>query len=262
MTRYRAVVCYDGTSYFGFQRQSDSLDQPTIQAALETALSRISGSFVRISGAGRTDTGVHATGQVIAFDLEWRHGVEALVRAVNANLPAEIAVQQVEETNATFHPRFDALTRRYEYQVLNAKERNPLYTRLMWHVRGDLDLSKLNSAAHLIIGIHDFATFGNPTQGESTIREVQVSEWVSAPLPTLPTPTRLYRYQVEATGFLHHMVRVLVGMQIEVGLGRWSVEQFTDAFEAAERNEGRIMAPPQGLTLVRVTYPPATFDQD
>ena len=119
--RYRARVEYDGTAYFGFQRQWD--DQPTIQGELEAALERLCGNKVAVLGAGRTDSGVHAWGQVIAFDLEWRHGEAVLLRAINAHLPPDIALQSVEVAAATFHPRYAAQQRTYEYVILNSPNR-------------------------------------------------------------------------------------------------------------------------------------------
>lgn len=248
-TRYRAILAYDGTAYQGFQRLSH---EPTIQAEVERALAQVTGQQVRIIGAARTDTGVHAAGNVIAFDVNWRHEDWKLIKALNATLPTDIAVQGIERAEPGFHPRFDAKSREYEYTVYEAEHRHPLYAHSAWQVRGSLNVPHMNEAAAALIGEHDFATFGAPTQGNVTIRTVYHSAWQAERL----NPTaRWLHYQVEANGFLHHMVRVVVGAMIDVGLGRWSVVEFTDALRAAERSRARQMAPANGLTLTRVNYP-------
>ncbi len=247
MIRYRATVAYDGTAYQGFQRLTN---KRTVQGEIERALATVIGKAVRIIGSARTDTGVHAVGNVIAFDVEWRHADHKLIDALNAKLPTDIAVQSIERTKPTFHPRFDARSRMYEYAIYEAPHRNPLTARQMWQVRGPFDVDRMNEAAASLIGEHDFASVGAPTQGLVTIRAVYRSEWYAE---TFGAARRL-TYHVEANGFLHHMVRVLVGVMIDVGLGRWSVVEFTDAIQATDRNRVHQMAPPHGLTLIAVTY--------
>jgi tRNA pseudouridine38-40 synthase len=255
MARYRAIVAYDGTAYNGFQRQADGI--PTIQGAIEAALEAISGGFVRIKGAGRTDTGVHAAANVIAFDMEWRHAEDALLRALNVTLPMDIAIQRLERAAPDFHPRFDADSRTYRYVCYEAPVRNPLVERTAWHIhrRGAHDLAAMNEAAALIIGEHDFASFGNPTHGESTTRYVLRSAWHTERLAGITTEHRLLVYEVEANGFLHHMVRALVGTQVDVGSHQWTVADFAAAFAAKDRRRAKQTAPPNGLTLTDVRYP-------
>jgi tRNA pseudouridine38-40 synthase len=193
MTRYRATVAYDGTAYLGWQRQT--IDLPSVQATLEQALARISGQQVSVIGAGRTDTGVHATGQVIAFELEWTHGTMALLKAMNQQLPLDIALQDLT-IQTDFHPRFDALSRRYVYQVAARAERMPLWQRTAWQVKTSLDLEVMNRTAQCLVGRHDFATFGTPPKpGGSTIREVFQSQWTVLTLPE----GELLCYCIEAT---------------------------------------------------------------
>lgn len=244
MVRFRALIEYDGTAYYGFQRQR--ADQLTIQGALEQALGQVVGRPVMVTGAGRTDSGVHATGQVISFAVEWRHDVADLQRALNANLPADIAVLQLDETTATFHPRFDARRRAYAYYIYNAPVRSPLQRWRSWHVRQPLDLEKLNQAASCLVGVHDFATFGQPPQGESTVREVFAAHWERQGAFLL--------FFVEANAFLYRMVRSLVGSLQVVGNGRCSPEEFEAAFKACDRNRSGPAAPAHGLYLVSVTY--------
>ena len=246
------MIAYDGAMYQGFQRQA--IGVPSVQAAIEQALSTVTGQSLRILGAARTDTGVHAAGQVIAFDLteaQWPHGARTLLRALNAELPDDIAVQRLERTPAGFHPRFDATSRMYYYRVYEAEQRHPLHARTSWHVYGTLNIEAMNEVAGTLLGEHDFATFGAPTQGESTIRRVMRSEWTAE---ACGESARRLIYQIEANGFLQRMVRALVGEMVEIGLGKHTLAEFTDAFRAADRSRARGMAPPHGLTLLAVRY--------
>ena len=208
--RYRAQVEYDGTAYFGFQRQRE--EQPTIQGELEKAISRLSGQKVTVLGAGRTDSGVHAWGQVIAFDLEWRHDEDALLRAMNAHLPPDIAIQTVVVAAASFHPRYDARRRAYEYVIYNAPVRSAHRRQRAWQVSWPLDVERMNDAAAVLIGSHDFATFGQPPAGENTVRHVYRAEWQRQDTELI--------FFIEANAFLYRMVRSLVGTLVEVGNGK------------------------------------------
>lgn len=250
-TRYRATLAYDGTAYQGFQRQAEGI--PTIQAAVEQALRRVTRQDVTVIGAGRTDSGVHARGQVIAFDAEWRHTNADLLRALNALLPDDIAVQDICQQPG-FHPRFDALSRRYSYTVIEASQPQPLLRLQSWRVWGVLDTEAMQTAAALLLGKHDFATFGQPPQGTNTVREVHYSGWTAHPADY----GRKLVYEVEANAFMHHMVRRIVGMLIEVGLGALPVAGFEQAFRAADLAQAGMIAPPQGLVLEKVRYPGET----
>lgn len=243
---YRATVQYDGTAYYGFQRQRRGVQ--SIQAELEQALTRITGQTARIVGAGRTDTGVHALGQVVGFTIEWpsRHGVDALLRALNANLPHDIAVTELVETHPGFHPRYDARRRTYEYYILNVPLRQPLMRYRAWQVSQPLDLASMNVAAALLIGAHDFATFGRPTVGDSTVREVFTAEW--------RRDGDLLVFRICANAFLHRMVRSVVGSLREVGCGKWSVDDFAAAMASRQRKRSATSAPAHGLYLVSVEY--------
>lgn len=242
--RYRALVEYDGTDYFGFQRQLEEF--PTIQGELEKALAQLSGIPLTVTGAGRTDTGVHALGQVISFDLNWRHGEGALQNALNANLPADIAVLELHEAQPEFHPRFDAKRRAYKYTIYNAAMRSPIRRRQSWHVRRPLNVDLMNQAAAKLLGVHDFATFGRPPQGTNTIREVFQAFWQAKP-PYL-------EFTIQANAFLYRMVRSLVGSMKLVGDSSWRLSDFVDAFSKCDRSLCGMTAPPNGLFLVEVTY--------
>jgi tRNA pseudouridine38-40 synthase len=242
--RYRATVEYDGAGYFGFQRQA--MEQPTIQSELERALEVIVDHPVPVIGAGRTDSGVHARGQVISFDLAWAHGVEALQRAVNANLPPAIALLEVSEAAADFHPRFDARRRSYVYYIYNAPVRSPLRHMRCWHLSQALQLAPMNEAAAFLVGEHDFATFGQAPQGENTVRIVFRAQW--------ERQGPLLLFTIEGNAFLQRMVRSIVGSLRLVGDGRWTVADFVAAFHAHDRGRAGQTAPPDGLYLTAVSY--------
>lgn len=248
MTRFRATLAYDGTAYCGYQIQPDL---PTIQATVESALEQILKQRTPIVAAGRTDTGVHATGQVIAFDAEWNHDCSSLLRAINSKLPDDIALQDITP-QPEFHPRFDALSRTYRYQIAVIDVRQPLLAKRAWQMRNKLDVVVMQRAANLTIGEHDFAAFGNPPQGNNTVRSVFRSTWQTEMTPY----GEKFIYEVEATAFLHHMVRRLVGLQVAVGSGKISLELFEQVFHSRDLSQNKWMAPPQGLTLINVKYPP------
>ena len=245
MPYFRATVEYDGTDFFGFQVQAD---HPTVQGALEQVLARLTGEAVRVLAAGRTDAGVHARGQVIAFRCDWRHESADLMRAMNALLPETIAVLDLEEAPDTFHPRYSARSREYRYFVHNRPVRSPLRSRFSLHVPEPLDVEAMNRAAAHIVGAHDFATFGDPPAGDVTVREVYRSEWLREGDSLV--------YIVEANAFLRRMVRTLVTGLLWVGQGRWQVADFLAALEARDRAACPPPALPNGLCLWRVTYEP------
>lgn len=243
---YRATVQYDGTAYYGFQRQRAGV--PTVQAALESALAQIAGRPNTVVGAGRTDTGVHALGQVISFTIDWstRHGDDALLRALNANLPRDVVVLAVAEAPPGFHARFSARKRTYRYRVHNAVMWDPFRRDRVWHVSQPLDVAAMDEAARLLVGEHDFATFGRAPVGDNTVRVVHSARWRREGDEVC--------FDISANAFLNRMVRSLVGSIKEVGTGNWDLEAFAAAFRAADRAQSATAAPPQGLYLVAVEY--------
>lgn len=245
--RYRATLSYDGSAYQGFQRQSGNT--PTVQWAVECALKHITHQEVTILGAGRTDTGVHAAGQVISFDVDWQYDDATLLRALNAVLPDDIALQDIRQHEG-FHPRYDALSRQYVYTVIHAPQRQPLWIGRAWYIYKPLNLEMLNQTAAALIGQHDFAAFGKPPQGSNTVREVFVSQWEREQQAHIT----IYRYTIEATAFLYHMVRRIVAVQVEVGKQRMSFDKFMAIFRSADITRNKLMAPPQGLILEKVRY--------
>lgn len=258
-----AQVAYDGTDFCGFQLQRRV---PTIQGALEDALLAVTKRPVRIHGAGRTDTGVHARGQVIAALVPWRHSVGDLQRAWNAYLPKTVAIRKLQLAPDGFHPRFSALERTYRYTVVetsaagdpSAPRRSPLTDRFAFYVTRRLDLAAMNEAARLMVGEHDFATFGQAPQGENTVRQVYQAEWhlLETRLPSLSAyPGRPIVFTICANAFLYQMVRNLVGTLLEIGFGRRQPAAMMTALALRDRSKSAPPAAPTGLVLEKIRYP-------
>ncbi|MBI3957307.1 MAG: tRNA pseudouridine(38-40) synthase TruA [Chloroflexi bacterium] len=256
-----ALVAYDGTEFSGFQVQANAR---TVQGALEAGLERLTGHFCRIHGSGRTDTGVHAHGQVIGFTLPWKHSLDALCQGWNRYLPEAIVVRQVVEAPAGFHPRFSATARTYRYTVyhpvagaLENVRRFPLFERFALVEKSSLDVGAMNQAAALLVGEHDFATFGQPAQGESTQRRIEELYWSAetGSLVRLDSP-QLQRLVLTTTanGFLRRMVRNLTGTLLEVGRGTWQLADVSAALAAMDRSRSAPPVLPNGLVLERVDY--------
>ncbi len=200
-------------------------------------------------GAGRTDSGVHASGQVIAFELEWAHGAGALTRALNANLPRAIAAQNVSECAADFHPRFSARGRRYRYSIYNAPIRSPLRERFAWQVWPALEAAAMQAASQCLIGRRDFGTFGtSPEPGGHTARTVREARWEKL------DGGQTLNFYIEADAFLYRMVRSIVGTLKMVGTGEMTAADFEAAVDAADRSRAGTPAPPNGLCLIEVIY--------
>jgi tRNA pseudouridine38-40 synthase len=240
---FRATVAYDGTDFLGFQLQANGR---TIQGVLESALAQVAQATVRVIGAGRTDSGVHARGQVIAFRTAWRHPVEDLQRALNAVLPPDVVVLDLGLAAEGWHPRFSALRRQYRYTVLNQPWRSPLERRYAHHVAQPLDLRSLQTGSDMLVGVHDFAAFGQPTQGESTVREVFDACWQQ--------DGKWFTFDVVGNAFLRGMVRCLVGSLLQVGAGFWPVERVAEVLESRDRALAAPPAPACGLCLMQVEY--------
>lgn len=261
-----ALVAYDGTDFYGFQSQADV---PTVQDALEAALDRFCRREGRVVGAGRTDRGVHASGQVVRASMLWKHSFGDLERAWNAHLPPSIAVRCVREAPEGFHPRFDAISRTYQYLVwwqqapngFPPLRRSPLTDRFALLETRPLDVAAMNQAASYLLGQHDFATFGQaPQEGESTERRVTAAFWrMKESEVLLPNayPGRWLVFTITANAFLRQMVRTIVGTLLAVGKGEIPAEAVKQMLDARDRSCASPPAPPQGLILERVTYPSA-----
>jgi tRNA pseudouridine38-40 synthase len=244
MARYQIIIAYDGTSFFGSQRQAKSR---TVQSELENALTRLGWQEKSVLLAGRTDAGVHASGQVASFALEWNHPLEELVKALNGNLPRDMAVSAVKVVLDDFHPRFDATSRCYRYRLFCQPLRDPLRERYAWRIWPMMDKIALERAAKLFLGKHDFAAFGTPPRpGSSSMRTVMKAEWRFLGDECV--------FEVQADAFLYRMVRNLVHVQVAVGQGRVPAQVIADALEGRPQGVPGGLAPANGLTLVKVFY--------
>lgn len=260
MRRVAGLIAYDGTDFHGFQVQRQA---PTVQGALEEALADLTGASCRLSGAGRTDTGVHARGQVIAVELDWKHSLSALREAWNQRLPASILIQRLSEAPQGFHPRFSAAERTYRYTMwtpaadCQGARRFPLLDRFALVLPRRPELEAMNKAAGSLIGTHDFATFGQAPQGENTVRRIAslYAEWVKESLPALE-PFALDRLvlTITANAFLRRMARNLAASLLAIGLGEWQAEDLAAALRAKDRSRSAPPLPPNGLVLERVQY--------
>jgi tRNA pseudouridine38-40 synthase len=242
--RYRAVVGYDGTDFLGYQLQAQGR---TVQGEIEKTLKKVTQVDIRIDGAGRTDAGVHATGQVIAFNASWKHSLEDFQRALNALLPADIVISDLQLVEITFQPRFQAVSRTYQYTIINQPWPSVLERRYTYHVRNPLDVAAMRQASQFLVGAHDFASFGKPPQGENTVRQVMSADWFTA-------GTRLI-FEITANAFLYRMVRTIVGTLVQVGLGQLAPLEIKDILAASDLTQSAPPAPAHGLCLVRVSYP-------
>ncbi len=244
MRNIRARVEYDGTDYFGSQYQPD---RPTIQGELQKALNCILGEVVVIYAAGRTDTGVHAVGQVINFRTQSRIPAERVPAAMNSLLPKTISVVHAEEADESFHARYSARSRLYRYTVLNRSTRSALQERYSWHIAKPLDCGAMRRAAKSLVGVGDFAGFAcGDNEDCTTVRclmEVSVRK-----------RGERVEFWVRGNAFLRSMVRVIVGTLVEVGLGARSPGSVAEILRAGDRRLAGKTAPPQGLCLVEVEY--------
>lgn len=249
MARYQVILAYDGAGFQGSQRQAKGAgSRPrTVQGEVEKSLRKLGWTGNSIMMAGRTDTGVHATGQVAAFDMDWAHPDEQLLKALNAELPLDIAVKGLCTTSPDFHPRFDATSRRYLYQLFCEPIRDPLREKFAWRVWPALDENALKQTANLLIGTHHFASFGSPTTPKgTTVRTVTKAEWKKM-------PDGEWQFEVQADAFLYRMVRRLVFVQVSVAQGQCSSEEVQKALNEQSKLPAGL-APAHGLTLVEVTY--------
>lgn len=254
MPRYALSIEYDGTDFVGWQRQANG---PSVQAALEDAIFAFCGERVTVTGAGRTDSGVHALGQVCHIDLAKEHPVRTIANAVNFHLkPAPVAVTAVQVAEADFHARFSATSRHYLYRILNRPGPPTLDRDRVWHVPATLRAAAMHRAAQSFVGRHDFTTF----------RDAQCQ--ALSPLKTLDAikvarAGEEIRITVSARSFLHHQVRSMVGTLKLVGEAKWPESSVAEALAARDRRRCGPTAPAAGLYLVRVGYEPrAHHDTD
>lgn len=241
----RIVLAYDGTPYHGWQIQPQG---PTLQSVLQDSLRIITGKQVTVKGSGRTDAGVHALGQVANFHTLSTISPQGFAQALNSILPRTVAVIGADEVDSTFDAQFSATNKCYRYRVFNSKNRSPFEFLKAWHINRPLDVESMLSLSHIILGKKDFSSFRasgcvarNPVRTISRCAIVRVGDILS--------------FELEADGFLRHMVRNIVGTMIDVGLHRFSTNDFAEIVESKDRTRAGRAAPPHGLYLVRVDYP-------
>lgn len=242
MSRYKITIQYDGTNFYGWQTQ---LHKRTIQKEMETALAPLNNNKrVKVTGAGRTDTGVHAFGQVAHFDLDTKLKTTELLKALNARLPLDIRTMDLVQTNDEFHARFSAKKRYYQYQCYFGG--NLLFRNQAWSI-DEIDKSKLDIFANKINGTHDFLTFSKLNkQLENTLCNIYESEWYKS--------ENMLIFNVCGNRFLHHMVRYLVGTMIAGAQAKISLDYFEDLLINPRKNGKIFKAPPEGLILIGIDY--------
>ncbi len=244
MATYKVTLEYDGTNYAGWQCQPN---QPTVQAAVEKALAQITQTPTSVIAAGRTDAGVHAWGQVISFQSEKFLSSYEWTRALNGLLPSDIAVKHAEEVPETFHARYSAIGKIYEYRILQAAHRSALERYRMWHISKTLDIKAMEEAGKYFIGTHDFSSFQNsPTDTKNPVCKIDFF--------TVKQEDSLLRIQIQADRFLKQMVRSMVGTLVEVGLGKRQANDMKQIIESRDRSLAGKTAPPHGLYLLTVLY--------
>ena len=264
----KLTLAYDGTAYVGWQRQAEGV---SIQGLLEEALGRLDGAPVVVHGAGRTDAGVHALGQVASARVATMHDPAVIRRALNAMLPGDVRVLGVEEAPDDFHARYSAAGKRYEYRIWQGPVQPPFVRAWSWHLPHPLDIEAMGRAARALEGTHDFSAFqsagGGVVSAVRTVRRACVERRDPPPGVTGggdddddgggEAAGYLVAVQMEANGFLRHMVRAIAGTLVEVGAGRRPDASLLELLESRDRGASGPTAPAHGLVLVRVVYPAA-----
>ncbi len=245
MRNIRLLLQYEGTRYQGWQRQQST--ENTIQGRLEQLLGRMCGERVELHGSGRTDAGVHARGQVANFHTECTMATEEMRAYINRYLPEDIAVLEVSEAAPRFHSRLNARGKHYEYLVLNRDVPDVFYRRYALEVPGRLDVEAMRRAAVYLLGEHDFKSFTSAKKGKkSTVRRIDEIR--------ITREGSLLRFSFKGSGFLHHMVRILMGTLLEVGAGEREPDSMTDLLLSGDRAQAGALVPAKGLTLVEVFF--------
>lgn len=245
MRNIRMLLQYEGTRYQGWQRQASS--ENTIQGKLETLLGRMCGEPIELSASGRTDAGVHAMGQVANFHTSSTMEIEEMLAYCNRYLPEDIAVVEMQEASPRFHSRLNACGKHYDYRVINSGIPNVFWRRYALELPEELDMEAMRRAAALLLGEHDFKSFTSAKKGKkSTVRRIDRI--------TIEKEGELITFSFQGNGFLHHMIRILMGTLLEVGMGKRTPESIPEIIAARNREKAGPLVPAKGLTLVEVYY--------
>lgn len=243
--KFLLTIAYDGTKYSGWQRQER---QVTVQETIENALKVVFNKSIAIRGASRTDSGVHAIGQRAVFNVETTIPVESLPLAINNKLPRDIRITKAIECDSDFHPQYDAKKKTYIYKIYIGKIMNPLLNNYAWHVKPLLDIEKMNIAAKVLIGEHNFLSFcavgGSAKTFERTIYDIDVKKIADNTL----------EISVTGNGFLYNMVRIISGTLVYMGYGKLDYLNMANILSCLDRTKAGVTAPPQGLTLMKIEY--------
>ena len=245
MRNIKLLIEYDGTNYQGWQVQPKGR---TIQGVLEEKIGLLTGEPVQLFGSGRTDSGVHALGQVAHFKTQNRMDIHTIQRALNSLLPHDIVIQKVEEVDEGFHARKHSKSKVYEYRILNRNLRSAFHRGYVWYIPQKLNLAEMKKATQSLIGEHDFSSFrsvGTPTR--TAVRRVIRAEWKRG-------RDGLIRFEIEANGFLKQMVRAIIGTLVEIGKGRMKATEIRKILNSKDRKKAGPTAPAQGLFLKEVKY--------
>lgn len=245
-TKIVLIMEYDGTRYYGFQLQ---LSQPTIQGETETAILKLTGEKRRVIAASRTDTGVHAKGQVVSFLTESPLPAETFVKGLNYYLPKDIAVKEAHRVEKSFNVRRNAVSREYNYYILNSLTRSPIKQGFSYLVKGQLNIEAMNQACQALVGEHDFASFASSVEAKlkNTVRKVYEAG--------VKREGELVIFNIVANSFLPHQVRNTVGTLIRIGLGKMNLDEFYSIMNAKKFGLAGPMIPACGLCLMRINYP-------
>lgn len=244
MRRIKLTVAYDGTDYCGWQVQPNGI---TVEGVLNQALSELTGEEIKVTGASRTDAGVHAEGNVAAFDTKTGIPPERIAYAVNQRLPEDIVVVKSEEVPADWHPRYQDSVKTYEYRILNREMPDPIYRFTTFHVSYSLNLDAMREAAVYLRGEHDFKSFCSiHTDVKSTVRTIYDL--------IIEKDGDVITLRISGNGFLYNMVRIIAGTLINVGRGAWPPEKIKEILEAADRGKAAATAPAKGLVLKHIRY--------
>ncbi len=245
METFKLVISYDGSGYHGWQRQKTDR---TIQAEVERALTTMTGSPIRVMGSGRTDAGVHALGQVVSFQSDAGLVPEVYRKGLNSLLPDDILILRCDRMHSAFHARYDARSKHYQYRILNRELPSIMERHFIWHIKRKLNLAAMQTAAAYFVGRHDFKAFeGTGSPRSSTVREVFRADM------QLPGDDRIL-FDIEADGFLRHMVRNIVGTLVDVGQGKIEADTVAEILDSKDRGLAGATAPARGLFLMAVRY--------